>query len=150
MKILISFLFLSLVSAAQTAKVIPLSASDAAQAKSLYDRQIALNKAKSDFEAIVKDKYLTKESDSILAATCATLALDGSGISYSSIPCPDPKAHKIKIPIDGWSNGFEYSEDFKYIVPKQPVYSLSGTGCTFLTPAIGTTTGKWNDLITAN
>lgn len=112
----------------QTAKVIQLSPEDAAQAKSLYAQKAEIEKKISSLVDGVHDKYLI--------------------ISHHG---PDGLYGIYK---DGWNNGFEFSDDYKFIVPK--TYStpnnccygwetsLSSMGCnTFtVTPATGVLYGN--------
>jgi hypothetical protein len=85
---------------AQTAKVIQLNPEDAALAKSLHEQKEALDKKIADFDDGVRKHYLleTKKEGNIL-----TFAFCSNG------PCPTYK--------QGWSGGFEFSDDYKFIVP---------------------------------
>lgn len=106
MKILL-LLALSLPSAAQTAKVIQLTPDDAIQAKTLYDAQIALDKQKADFHTAIVKKYLVvKRGDKDWGDQGVVFSLDSAGITVKT-------SYRA-----GWGYGnFEYSEDFKFIVP---------------------------------
>ena len=97
---------------AQTAKVVVLSQDDAAQAKNLYDQQKALDKAKADFEQKIYDKYLTVEKDQNEGITCFTSGNGFAQVKPCDPPAPENK-YKVKVAREGWSGGFEYSEDFK-------------------------------------
>lgn len=102
---------------AQTAKVIALSPEDAKVAKELIQAQDALTKRKAEFEASIRAKYLTAQK----------------GESYTSTF----GGERIR---SGWDYGFEFSEDWKYIVPAPtPRYQTTlSTGCSYsTTPAIG-------------
>jgi hypothetical protein len=103
----------------QTAKVIQLSPEDAAQAKSLYTQKAEIEKKIKDLEDAVHDKYLIT-------------AHHGSQGLYGTYK-------------EGWSAGFDYSEDFRFIVPKSypstnGIWS-SGCNCATITPA-ATNTGS--------
>lgn len=82
----------------QKAKVIPLDPGDAAQAKSLHLAADEANKAVTDFDQRIREKY-----------TAASANLGGS----------DSKP--------GWELGLEYSENWLFIVPKQWSVSGAGT-----------------------
>jgi hypothetical protein len=87
----------------QTAKVIQLSPEDAKQAKSLDDEQKALTAKTEAFMASIRKTYLQiKKTDDLFVTGCT-----------SSLKREDIKCYK-----NGWNFGdFEYSEDFKSIVP---------------------------------
>jgi len=81
--------------AAQSAKVIVLSDADAAEAKSLHRKlQEILDKQKA-LESKIKAKYIVAAHDKNNGGICGT---DG---------CYDSE----------WGSGFEYSEDFRFVVP---------------------------------
>lgn len=124
--IAIAILGCSVAIGAQTAKVIQLSPEEARQAKSLRDQQDAIAKKIAEFDQTIRDKYLkaAKEEE----GHTATYSLNGKWIWIKS----------------GWGNGsFQYSEDFRFIVPV-PYNPTTGTcqsilcGVT-LTPAYGST-----------
>jgi hypothetical protein len=98
---------------AQTAKVIALSPEDAELAKSLYNQKTALEKKIADFQDGIKKHYLVEVDKT------------SSGYCWLGKPCPSYR--------DGWGFGeFEFSEDFKFIVPKSvppaPIlYNYNGT-----------------------
>ena len=116
---------------AQSAKVIPLSTEDAAEAKSLSDQQAALEKKKEDFRKSIERKYLTTMSDQKDASSCLAEVTDGTSVvtlvgplngnvSGLGIPTDKPPVERKPYPVykSGWDCGrFEYSEDFRYIVP---------------------------------
>lgn len=82
----------------QSAKVVQLSPDDATTAKSLDAQQKDIQHQIKAFESRVRKKYLVKTTDR--NGSCQSL--DGEIIS-------------------GWGCGeFEYSEDFKFIVPATP------------------------------
>ena len=121
--------FLALPVAAQVAKVIELSPEDAATAKSLFDQSYELAKRETAFREKIHDKYLTVEKESgTLTSDCTKLTNQGF-IEFAPCnpPLPKPKATKVKVSADGWSYGYEYSEDFRFIVPKQP--DVKSNGC---------------------
>lgn len=92
MKNLILLILLFTVNAyAQTAKVIQLSDEDAAQAKSLYQQKKDIEQKISDLQIKILENYM-------------------------SVPHPKSK-DKYFLLKEGWDTGFEYSEDFKFVVP---------------------------------
>ena len=102
----------------QTAKVIALPADVAAQVKSAY---LAKDAAQVQIDKIQK------------------------AISETFLKYPDnPSNVFISWP---WINGFEFSDDFKYIVPKRaPMFVFSnpnqnwGSGCSYINPVFSTYT----------
>jgi hypothetical protein len=102
---------------AQTASVVELTPDDAAVAKRLYDQQAAITKQIADLQVKIRNKYLIQP--------CQTARPSVEFCASSST----------------WFNGFEYSTDFKFIVPKPlPTYPTTTCGypilCgTTLTPA---------------
>ncbi len=117
----------SLSALGQTAKVIQLSPEDAAQAKSLYAQQAAIQK-KID---ALNDKITTQyTSEAVPEGNCIATAY---GSWVFSGPCSGMGAPTSSVK-PGWENGFEFSEDFKFIVPKPiPPQTLSNcslsSGC---------------------
>jgi hypothetical protein len=117
----------------QTAKVIALSPEDAAQAKALFTQKAEIEKKIKHLEDAVHDKYLI------------TPHHGPSGL-YGTYK-------------EGWSAGFDYSEDFKFIVPKVYVpsstnccgssYGIWSSGCNYTTITPATTLNNGN-LILAN
>lgn len=155
MKTLLLALLLSSPIMAQTAKVIALSPEDAKHAQELDARQKALTAETEAFHHSVVEKYLTTKNEkdggnqyggylnlitsSGITSGCIAI-LNGSGQVSSS--CPEPtaeekaKAAKDRAEADakrvwvlrGWGSGeYEYSTDWRYIVPLVP--KTSGTVC---------------------
>jgi hypothetical protein len=94
MKLALLAIFLALPLPAQTAKVIALSQEDAKLAKSLYEERDLVNKKIAELDSKVKKDYLLGEK--------------GSSCGQNG-----------KYYMPGWGCGeFEFSEDFKFIVPK--------------------------------
>lgn len=122
MKILpIILLALSLSASAQTAKVIQLSPEDSVTAKSLQDEQTALDKRVADFHDRIVKNYL-------LVPGAAKQSNIWYGSSYPYKP--------------GWVTGlFEYSDDFKFIVPKNTIQNSTVSGSCFY-PNFTTLTGN--------
>ena len=113
---LLIIIILSLVgiASAQNAKVIQLSVDDASAAKALYEEKIALDKKISNFDDAIYKKYTeVLASPSIRHGNTCVYANVWPGGS-SSGPCD-----AFKVEKEGWEHGFVYSEDFKFIVPKQ-------------------------------
>lgn len=99
---------------AQTAKVIQLSPEDAAQAKALYAQKADIEKQIAGLEQKITTKYLAKDKSSSFWVFN----------NQESSPWP-------------WLNGFEYSDDFKFIVPNKaaPAYNGNSSLCNWFTPA---------------
>jgi hypothetical protein len=139
-------LILALPLHAQTAKVIQLSPADAAEAKALHAQRDAINKKIDDLQKKITDKYLSVEKPG-----------SGNFLSYSgpvrlcmiNAGCPPEtpeekkrteeadkkwresenlKHHLERIP--GWDD-FQFSEDFKFIVPVEKKY-VPPSGTTFM------------------
>ena len=100
------FLALPLLLPAQTAKVIQLSPEDATKAAALYQQKADIEKQITDLEEKITESYLKGKADSYFC-----------GVGYICVASPAPKS--------GWESGFEYSSDFKFIVPK-PVSTSIG------------------------
>jgi hypothetical protein len=112
MKRLILVLFVATGVFAQSANVIQLEPSDSARAQKAWD---ALQKAQAEWDALYdefQDKYIVvlKSND------------------HSTVQRSSGKA--VSVPSD-WARGFEFSKDFKAVVPKTMV--TTGT----------TITGSW-------
>jgi hypothetical protein len=119
MKYLIAFLLAALSVGAQTANVIELKPADTAQAQKAWD---ALQKAQREWENVqetIGSKYVY---------TGPVWAIGGTGMK------------EIHQPVAGFDGGFEFSKDFKYIVPKLPEqkpYPYGQWGGVVGTPYIG-------------
>ena len=119
----ICLLWLAAFGVAQNVKVIALSSADAEQSTKLHEQLKAAQKAVDDFDAQVSHRYTATSCDAL-----------GKDCSYK----------------DGWSGGFLYSEDWKFIVPKNPFAYTSTTstgtltpnGCWSITPSL-TPSGYW-------
>lgn len=96
---------------AQDAKVIPLDAADTRVAKSTYEKMVQAQKGWEKFQLKVGNKYLKRDSKE-----------EGTIVLFEGSPRFWPA---------GWSNGFMFSGDFKYLVPKpapepiKPPYYIS-------------------------
>lgn len=121
---------------AQTANVIELDPPDTARAQKAWD---ALQKAQAEWDATrdsVGLRYAVTPGASIFSLNCGPIR-DGG------ITCQHTRP--------GFENGFEFSKDFKYIVPKAAAPSTCiGSGCgsylqynngITLTPGMGTING---------
>jgi hypothetical protein len=152
---------------AQEAKVLQIDVADAAKARALYDKMQQAERDWEEFRAGVEKKYLTTEDGKEASNVVVS---DGSSISWGIAACylselneskeeqerrekacdtwrkehPAPKSVYYR---EGWQSGFEFSKDFKFIVPKRALLLNSdGTNpwrapcVTFssVTPAIGT------------
>lgn len=99
------FLALPFVAFGQTAKVIALSPADAAEAKSLYAQRDAIEKKIADLHVKIEHAYV------ILAQ-------------------PPEHPDWVMNWKPGWGGGFQFSEDFKFIVPLYPHSDISPSiGC---------------------
>jgi hypothetical protein len=113
---------------AQTAKVVQLSPQDAEKARQLYDAAQAAQKAYEDFRTEVAHKYI----DYVSATNGDSLVMCGTftpGGLYQAAPCPGDKPSdvvKTFMPQASWENGFDFSADFKYIVPANPPRASTG------------------------
>lgn len=112
MKIAIVFILsaLCLCGYAQTAKVIALTPEDA---KTAQDVDLQVNEAlkrKSDFYEKVRLKYIGGYPAGRLNLICFSAGCE-------------PSKHDGKDAIPGWESGFEFSDDWKYIVPLKFLYS---------------------------
>ena len=92
----IALLLLAGVATAQTAKVVALSPADAKEAADLHAQKAAIEAKMWSLESRIRRKLYPPWATCIPGQTCFPMY---------SLPPP-------------WSCGFEYSEDFKYVVPK--------------------------------
>lgn len=102
----------------QTAKVIQLSPEDAAQAKALHDEQTSLTQRQKDFDNKIEGIYTEVPIPTSGKAGQSCVYYDASGYNYYGI-CG------VSTKKNGWNYGFEYSDDFKFIVPKPAPSSTS-------------------------
>lgn len=153
--------------AGQTAKVIQLDPADAAQAKSLYAQQQEINKKLADFTEQMRIKYTTVDDKSqdrgnVIVASPITgitwgcfqsgssLTFNGSGQMQKSkdddaayakcekdLAAEQAKQPPLRYYRMGWSDGFVYSEDFRFIVPAPytPPSNSWSNGCIQVAPA---------------
>lgn len=128
----------------QTAKVIALSPEDAKQAESLYQQKKDIEDKIAKLEDLVKNKYLIEGVPLYM------------GCVFIEIANPYPNQTNLHYcRLAGWEGGFQFSEDFKFIVPKPPVlhgdqwniYPSCGSGflagCIQLTPSPWALTTPW-------
>ena len=99
----------SLGAQAQTAKVIPLTPAEATEAKSLYEQKALIEFKMKDLEHRIQTSHLLDTST----------PTQNSGFLSN-----------FQRWLPGWNGGFQYSEDFKFIVPAE-------------TSHVGTTLGGW-------
>ena len=147
MKYMMSLLFVLVLPLmrGQTAKVIQLSPEDARQAKALDDAQNELTAKIAAFRETIKQKYLVtterKEAGDCYAgvfmtnATSGFLVLGDGTINWSSKP-EKPQAPPKPEPYyrRGWRCGeYQYSDDFKFIVPVPASPYTSSPLCTTFT-----------------
>ena len=132
----------------QTAKVIQLSPEDARQAKALDDAQNELTAKIAAFRETIKQKYLVttdkKEAGDCYAGqfmvsyvTDGSLVLGDDGtISSATKPAEKPQTPPKPAPYYrlGWRCGeYQYSDDFKFIVPVPASPYTSSPLCTTFT-----------------
>lgn len=144
MKAAILVFMVATISYPQTAKVIALSPEDAAQAKSLYEQKAAIEKKIVDFQAKIDDKYTMVVHNYPTSACITGMSVthkDGTEENLYVPPCvplkvtpEQEKASHVREHEFGWQYGFEFSEDYKFIVPKtySPPQSVS---CFWANPA---------------
>lgn len=118
--ILTLILVVSSIAYSQTAQVIQLSSQDSAEAKSSYQAMKDAEKKWEDFQDQISKKYV--RSTNAQTAECWTI---GSGTT-AYLSCPS-----LNYYLPGWENGFEFTKDFGFLVPKQEPKSTRTT-CSFL------------------
>ncbi|HYE75644.1 MAG TPA: hypothetical protein VEF04_20035 [Blastocatellia bacterium] len=105
--------------APQRAKVILLDAADVEEGKRLSAELEAAQKRFADYQERIEGKYISVEG------RCSDFVIIGQKLPDSAYkPCRTRK--------EGWYGGFEFSEDFKAIVPKaasEPGIRLGGGFC---------------------
>jgi hypothetical protein len=128
----------------QTAKVMAVTPEDTTQIVALRAAADAANKALSDFNEKVRVKYITtldnSKGNQEDVNVSYTSIIIGCNIThyYGAVPLTNcdmtwstepvkPRRYKLT----GWEYGFEWSEDFRYIVPVRP-------------PTYSTQSGQWN------
>ena len=94
---------------AQTAQVIELSPAEGKQAMDLYAQKTAIEKKIEDFRQTIQNKYVSEKVPSDGFVVCA-------GVTNGYLTCPPPDT--TIIPKNGWEYGFQFSDDFRFIVPK--------------------------------
>jgi hypothetical protein len=129
LKLTLLTLTLAIQSLAQTAKVIQLSPQDAAEAKQVYEAQVAANKRVEEFRAKIDAKYLTKQEPGSdpptflagricsIGGNCAPPETPAEKKARIAADELDKRTHAHPVHLEGWSM-FEFSDDFKFIVPK--------------------------------
>ena len=133
---------------AQDAKVIVIAPEDSAAYQQAFDAQKAATAKLETVRQSIHDKYLTVEAEKEKTSTYGFIAAGSILTWVSPSLCEDPKTHALRIQhegvaekerkqaqappppppemvkyrkeIDGWANGFEFSDGFKYIVPAAP------------------------------
>ena len=109
---------------AQTAKVIQLTPAETAEAKHLQAVQVDISKRMQALRGAIEARYISRSNES--DGQCHTISVG----TY----CP-------RQMFEGWSGGFEYSEDFKFIVPvRSSDFVIPATTSSWVIPAIGSTT----------
>jgi hypothetical protein len=113
-------LSISLTVSAQTAKVVQLSPLDAEKARSLYEQRDRIDKEISDLEVQIGHQYISNMEP---RTGCVNYNQD-----LDSVPCEKPKGKTFTLQ-PGWESGFEFSDNFKFIVPKLVESKVTGGGC---------------------
>jgi hypothetical protein len=135
---------------AQTAKVIALDDKTAQHVKELYEQKARVEAEIAHVIRDIDDAY-TKHDVTVPQTACFSVQSSNDSWSTCTPPKLTPEQEKASHQrwyFDGWENGFEFSDDFKYIVPKKRsvTYTASGLGCSYVTPA--TTTLTWGNSFT--
>ena len=132
------FLALPLMIPAQTARVIQLSPEDTAKAKQLYQQKAEVEKALVAFTNDIDRRYTQDKKES--SGNCIVSAYSGNMTFGECDMNAKPKKVYSWYHKDGWSLGFEFSEDFKFIVPKHQDSNSVTTICPYSeTPYCGIT-----------
>ena len=130
----------------QTAKVVALSPEDAAKAKRLYDAKIAAEMAYAEFQQDIANRYVSHEVISP-ATACATICTQQSCPSTSCTPPkPTPEQEKASHSFQlnhGWWDGFNFSEDFRFIVPQEAPKLPTQSGGTYPWNCVTLTSGTF-------
>jgi hypothetical protein len=135
MKIVLLSLLLTVTAHAQTAKVISISDEDAQHAASLHKLLHDTENNIKVFDAEIKAKYLRNPDDKTNHTPPPTICMSNQCITS------DPSWASQYGFKEGWGMGqFEYSDDYKYIVPAHEEKS-TGTpspmwGCNTVAPAV--------------
>jgi hypothetical protein len=128
MKFVLAFavLVLAMCAGAQTAKVVQLKPEDAARAKALYAEKTRIEQEIADFRQHINDDY----PEVGVTVPCSASVCMGAGC----VPPPPPKVSCHRALDGDWANGFDFSSDFRFVVPSRPAKpSTPAYGC--LTPA---------------
>jgi hypothetical protein len=117
--------------------VIEISSEDAKEAQAKWD---ALQKAQKDWDDLqvkIGEKYTSEPSSAIKSPTVMPPSICGNTLTWVY---PGQR-------LQGWENGFVFSPDFKFIVPKTPAVNSNGCGSSGITfiPSIGNWSGTWNN-----
>lgn len=85
---------------AQDAKVLVLDQADAVEAKALYAQKLNIETKLAVLNAKIRTKYTEVKHEGKVPQVSGNFAL-----------------YSFTVYKDGWSDGFRFSEDYKYIVP---------------------------------
>lgn len=121
--VLVQLFAFTLGTLAQSAKVIALTPDEARQAKFMQDQVDIAIKRQKDFYESLQHKYTQT-----MTLECRWDFLNVNG-AITTPPCDKTPVYHNK---DRWSDGFQYSEDYKYIVPVEPKplsYETCGIYC---------------------
>ena len=113
---------------AQTAQVIQLTPDETKQAAALYAEKAAVEAKIEALRSNIVEAHLMLRGDK-------AVVLVGYCHDNSAVP-GDLSCYPM-----GWGSGqFEYSTDFKFIVPEppQPYFTVNGSGCAYLNPGVFT------------
>lgn len=165
MKRMLLFAVLSWSAYGQTAKVAALSPEDTERAMQLRHARDKAAEAVTAFDKLMRDKYVSdlKDERKDICSPGAYLITTTQGLTLCGLStgCKEPtkeelekakadrdsyearcyRTVKVPHPREGWENGINYSEDFRYIVPvPTPEYHSGPTCCAlggiYASPAI--------------
>jgi hypothetical protein len=125
-RMIAAIFLLSVCAHAQTALVIQLKPEDAVKAKQLYDEQTKVDQEIKDLQKRIEDNYL---SYSMPISNCTTVLLSSPTVDT---PCSPKDLLTVKKEWTTW----EFSSDFKFVVPK-PNPPVTGGYSWSLTPCYG-------------
>ena len=103
---------------AQTAQVIQLTPDESRQAAALYAQKAEVEAKIAALQTSITEKYTKETRTYVFCTSCVTYLGTKTG----------------------WEGGFEYSTDFKFIVPAPQPTTFGASGCTYLNPAVNTFT----------
>jgi hypothetical protein len=120
---------------AQTAKVIALTPDETDDIRLMQNTLTNLLQAVEEQKAEIAayDLKIEQKYISLRFPTTASICIETKEDLAKGIHCLPPPLPLVDDPdkswqrMDGWENGFEYSEDYKFIVPKARAYNTTST-----------------------